>query len=142
MPTPTDFNPNRRDFGDYVRRVHAQHFDDCETTGSWSGIYTNAFYRDLERHLVLAINPLYERLRVELNEDDRRRLTWALEARQDYDTDRLVTVYLQVLDDHGRPTPAFGHLGEGRMGITDPQRWWQQLNWFQEAILDEVLSEA
>jgi hypothetical protein len=140
VATPPDPKNDRLVFGDSVRRAHAEHFDRCETTGSWSGIYANAFYRDLERHLVLAINPLFERIQAELDGDDRRRMTLLLECRQDYETDQLVSLFLQTLADTKAGPPAFGHLGEGRMGINDPQRWWQQLRLFQEAVLDEVLA--
>ena len=140
MSKPTDVKPPGLIFGDYVRRAHAQHYRDCESTGSWSGIYTTAFYRDLERHLVKAINPLYNQIDDETSGTDQAKLRRALENRQDYNTDELVTLFLQVLDERSAGPPAFGHLAEGRMGVTDRQLWWRQLRLFREAVLDEVLA--
>ena len=140
MTKPTDIKPPDLLFGDYVRRAHAQHYDHCEATGSWSGIYTTAFYRALERHLVKAINPLFSRIDAETAGIDRLALRRTLECRQDYNTDELVTLFLQVLAEHAAGPPAFGHLAEGRMGVTDTQLWWQQLTLFREAILDELLA--
>lgn len=126
-------------FGDTVRLRHSQHFDDCATTGRWSGIYFDYLYRDLEPHLLHVLRELSVRADRELEGARRLAARNALYARQDRDTDKLVTFFLSNCSSDGPAGLGFGHLGRGRMGVTDEALFRQHLDRFAEAIWIEIL---
>jgi hypothetical protein len=137
MP-PGDVPRDVQVFGDSVRLRHVEHFDECATTGRWSGLYFDYLYRDLEPHLLAAMRGIEDRARRELHGARRLAALNALYDRQDQDVDRLVTLFISCAGSEPEGQLGFGHIGQGRMGIVDEVVFRRNVGRFAEAVWGEV----
>ncbi len=128
-------------FGDTIRLRHSQHFEECATTGRWSGLYFDYLYRDLEPHLLRALRELETRAHGKLRGARRQVVLDALYERRDKEPDRLVTLFLSCADAGGPDGLGFGHTGDGRMGIIDAARFERHLARFGDAVWAAILAE-
>lgn len=142
MPEPRPQLPRVRGIDDPVRQRHGQHFDQCEATGRHSSIYFDFLTRDLTPHLLAVLRELETRAAMVLAGEPRRRMLSLLYDHQDQAPWRLVTFFIQTSDAESPAKLGFGHLGSGRMGITDERRWQYHLDEFRENIWKTVLRES
>lgn len=129
-------------FGDTVRLRHSQHFDDCATTGVLSGIYFDYLYRDLEPHLLGVMRDLAVRAGRQLQGPQRQAVLQALYERQDRQPEQLVTRFLSTCAADGLNGLGFGHIGRGRMGVTDEACFRRHLEHFGEIVWTGILEEC
>jgi len=139
MPKSRPQLPRARGADNPVRQRHGQHFDQCEATGRHSGIYFDFMSRDLTPHLLAVLRELETRAAMVLAGEPRRRVLALLYEHQDREPWRLATFFIQTSDAESPARLGFGHLGDGRMGITDQDRWQFHLDEFRENIWTTVL---
>lgn len=133
-------DPDR--YGDGVRRRHGRHFSDCEATGLHSGIYLDYLFRDLEPHLLAVLRELEARASMVLSGEPRRRVLARLYDHQDGGPEQLVTFFIQCTDAESPLRLGFGHLGGGRMGITEAAVFDRHLAEFRECIWTTVVRQS
>jgi hypothetical protein len=142
MPQPRPQLPRAQGADDPVRQRHGGHFDQCEATGRHSGIYFDFLTRDLTPHLLAVLRELETRAAMVLAGEPRRRVLALLYDRQDQEPWRLATFFIQTSDAESPAKLGFGHVGGGRMGITEDYRWQRHLDEFRENIWRTILRES
>lgn len=135
--------PSKQDrHGDTVRQRHSQHFSACEATAQHSGIYLDYLFRDLEPYLLAVLRELESRASMVLAGEPRRRVLSHLYDHQDGEPDRLVTFFIQCTDAESPLSLGFGHVGGGRMGVTEPDVFNRYLDEFRECVWTTVVRQS
>jgi hypothetical protein len=142
MSEPRPQLPRARGAEDPSRQRHGPHFDHCEATGRYSGIYYDCFSRDMESHLLAVLRELETRAAMVLAGEPRRRVLSLLYDRQDNEPWSLVSFFIQTSDAETPRRLGFGHVGAGLLGITDPERWQRHLDEFRESVWQTVIREG
>lgn len=134
--------PRSRGAPDPVRQRHAPHLDQCEATGRHSHLYFECLRRDLVPHLLAVLRELETRAAMVLAGEPRRRVLALLYDHQDEDPGQLVGFFIQTSDAESPRRLGFGHVGAGRMDVTDEGRWHLHLDEFRENIWQAILRES
>lgn len=141
---PSDQPPAGPDNGpaDVARLRLGLHFNDCEATGRYSGIYLEYLSRDLGPHLRSALRELETRASMVLAGEPRRRVLALLYDRQDHHPERLPAYFIQCTDAYAPWQLGFGHVGSGQMDVTEAEVWQEHLDGFRENVWTTVIRES